>query len=89
MADRFPWEKNIEEKFRKIISKITLFHRNIAEEAIKEAAEMYAEERGSQQIEEVDVVKAMFSGVPEAFVIPMKKILDDVGIDYRKYGYGK
>ena len=89
MSEKLSWEKNIEDKFKQVIGKISLFHRNIAEETIKETAEKYAKERGSAQIEEVDVVKAMFMGVPAAFAAPMKKILDSVGIDYAKYGFGK
>lgn len=89
MADKLPWEKGIEDKFKQVIGKISLFHRSIAEEAIKETAGKYAQERGAAQIEEIDVVKAMFMGVPAAFAAPMKKILDSVGIDYAKYGFGK
>ncbi|MDD4909114.1 MAG: hypothetical protein PHR44_00300 [Candidatus Omnitrophica bacterium] len=89
MADKLVWEKGIEDKFRQIINKISLFHRSIAEGSIRESAQLYATERGSALIEEVDVVKAMFMGVPAAFAAPMKKILDAVGIDYAKYGFGK
>ncbi len=79
------WEKEALEKFNQMIEKIPLFHRNIALQVVRKKADLNAKERGSQQVEEDDIVRAFFSEVPMAFYSLMIRLLDEVGFDYKKY----
>lgn len=81
------WESVTQEKFRSIISKIPVFHRHIAEEAIMQKAEENAASRGASSVEEQDVVAAFFSHVPTPFYSMMVRLLDETGFDYKKYGF--
>lgn len=79
------WEKITEEKFKKILSKMPIFHRHMTEVTAVQKAESNARERGSRIVEEEDLLRAMFSEVPLQFYSLMIKLLDDVGFDYKKY----
>ena len=79
------WEEKASEKFNNMIRRIPLFHRDLAHEVAHKQAELNAQERGSQLVEEVDIVRAFFSEVPKAFYSLMIKLFDDVGFDYKKY----
>jgi len=72
-----------------MISKIPVFHRGITEEAVTKKAEENARLRKSKQIEEEDVISAFFSDVPSPFYSMMVRLLEQVGFDYRKYGFPK
>ncbi len=67
------------------VPKIPLFHREIAHQVVIKKAELNAQERGSDVVEEDDIVRAFFSEVPMAFYSLMVRILDEVGFDYRKH----
>lgn len=88
MSDGFKmsWEKTTEEKFKKMLSKMPIFHRHITELAASVKAEANAKERDSRIVEEEDLLRAMFSEVPLQFYSLMIKLLDDAGFDYKKYG---
>lgn len=79
------WESQSLEKFNTMIRKIPLFHREIAKQVVTKKAVLNAQERGSNQVEEPDIVKAFFSEVPKAFYSLMIRLFVEVGIDYRKY----
>ncbi|MFZ5799895.1 MAG: hypothetical protein ACOY3D_00730 [Candidatus Omnitrophota bacterium] len=79
------WDKNLEAKFNLMISKIPMFHRQIASRVAKTAAEDYARQRNSPTVNEGDVVKAFLDEVPKPFYSMMIKLFDEVGFDYRKY----
>ena len=79
------WEEQALKKFNKMIARIPLFHREIARKVAQKKAELNAQDRGSRQVEEPDIVKAFFSEVPMAFYSLMIKLLDDVGFDYKRY----
>ena len=87
MSDLFKmtWEKITEEKFKKMLSKMPIFHRHITEITATQKAESNAKERGSRIVEEEDLLRGMFSEVPLQFYSLMIKLLDDVGFDYKKY----
>ena len=72
-----------------MISKMPVFHRRIAEEAVTLKAQENAKARAASQVEEADVISALFSDVPKPFYSLMIRLLEDVGFDYRKYGYPK
>ncbi len=90
MSDNFKmtWEKGTEEKFKKMLSKMPIFHRHMTEVTAVEKAESNAKERGSRIVEEVDLLKAMFSEVPLQFYSLMIKLLETSGFEYKKYNLG-
>lgn len=81
------WDIKTQEKFKLMISKMPVFHRRIAEEAVILKAQENAHARAASQVEEADVISALFSDVPKPFYSLMIRLLEDVGFDYRKYGY--
>ncbi len=87
MSDLFKmaWEKMTEEKFKKMLAKMPIFHRHMTEVTATEKAESNAKDRGSRIVEEGDLMRAMFSEVPLQFYSLMIRLLDDVGFDYKKY----
>lgn len=83
---KMTWEKATEERFKKMLSKMPIFHRHMTEVGATQKAEALAKERGSRVVEEEDLMRAMFSEVPLQFYSLMVRILDNVGFDYKKYG---
>ena len=70
-----------------MVAKMPVFHRRIAEEAVTLKAQENAKARAVRQVEEQDVIAALFSDVPKPFYSLMIRLLEDVGFDYRKYGF--
>ncbi len=87
MSDQFKmtWEKSTEENFKKVLLKLPIFHRHMTEVAATAKAEEIALARGSRIVEEEDLLRAMFSEVPLQFYSLMIRILENVGLDYKKY----
>ena len=83
------WDNKTQEKFKLMISRMPVFHRRIAEEAVTLKAQENANTRGAAKVEEEDVISALFSDVPKPFYSLMIRLLEDVGFDYRKYGFPK
>jgi len=83
------WDNQLKEKFDALILRIPVFHRRITEEAIIKRSEENASSRNSSQVEEVDVISAFFSDVPSPFYSMMVRLLDQSGLDYKKYGFPK
>lgn len=83
------WDSEVKERFKQMISKIPVFHRRIAEEAVTKKAEDNAKIRNASQIEEQDVIAALFSDVPSPFYSMMVRLLEETGFDYKKYGFPK
>lgn len=83
------WDLKTKEKLGLFISRIPVFHRHIAEQAVIKRAEELARIRGASLIEEVDVVSAFFSDVPSPFYSMMVRLLEQAGFDYKKYGFPK
>jgi len=79
------WEKGAYDKYQLIITKIPLFHRNIAKIVVDKQAVINAQERGSQSVEECDIVRAFFSEVPKAFYSLMIRLFDEVGFNFKEY----
>jgi len=80
-----PWESSALEKYNKMLRLIPIFHRGIAQEVVNKKAEQNAQERKSAQVQEQDIVRAFNSEVPKAFYSLMIRIMDEVGLDYKKY----
>lgn len=87
MSENFKmtWEKTTEERFKKMLSKMPIFHRHMTEVGAIARAEENATARGSRIVEEEDLMRAMFSEVPLQFYSLMIRILENVGFDYKKY----
>ena len=83
------WDLKTKEKLNLFISRIPVFHRHIAEQAVTKRAEELAGLRGAERIEEEDVVSAFFSDVPSPFYSMMVRLLEQAGFDYKKYGFPK
>ncbi|HAH19438.1 MAG: hypothetical protein A2Y00_09950 [Omnitrophica WOR_2 bacterium GWF2_43_52] len=81
------WNIKTQEKFKLMVAKMPVFHRRIAEEAVTLKAQENAKARAVRQVEEQDVIAALFSDVPKPFYSLMIRLLEDVGFDYRKYGF--
>jgi len=79
------WEKTTEERFRRMLGKMPIFHRHMTEIGATQKAEENARRRGARSVEEEDLMRAMFSEVPLQFYSLMIRLLDDVGFDYKKY----
>ena len=83
------WEAAIESKFKILISKIPIFHRQITESVVRCRAEEIANQRNALCVQEQDVVAAFFSDVPSPFYSMMIRLLGQNGFDYKKYGFPK
>ena len=86
MADataKLEWEAGALTKYQLLITKIPLFHREIAKIVVDKKAESNAKERRSTVIEEPDIVDAFLSEVPKAFYSLMIRLFDEVGFKYK------
>ncbi len=83
------WETVTEVRFKRVIAKIPVFHRHIAEEAVSRKASANALERGGDEVREGDVLSAFFSDVPTPFYSMMVRLLEEEGFDYKRYGLPK
>ena len=86
---RITWDKPTEEKFLKILEQIPALIRGIAETRVSKKAESILREQNRLVINEKDMVDAFFAETPPAFVDAMKAGMEELGIDYTKYGYKK
>lgn len=83
------WEPKAQEKLKKMIVKIPVFHRGITESVVTKKAEENCRLRGARQVEELDIIGAFFSDVPSPFYSMMIRLLEQSGFDYKKYGFPK
>ncbi|MDE2215227.1 MAG: DUF2621 family protein [Candidatus Omnitrophica bacterium] len=79
------WDETALGKYNKMLNLIPVFHRRLAKEVVNKKAESLAQERGSSQVEERDIVHAFLAEVPKAFYSLMVRIMDEAGFDYKKY----
>jgi hypothetical protein len=86
-APRITWDKTAEENFQKILEDIPHMIRGIAEARVSKKAQSLVEENNRTVILEKDMVDAFFAETPAGFIPVMKNSLDQLGIDYRKYGH--
>ena len=83
------WDKTTEKKFQDMIAKIPIFLRGIAQDKVAKRAESIVRKDNRSEVSEKDMVDAFFAETPFGFHGPMKCDMEDLGIDYMKYGYGK
>jgi hypothetical protein len=79
------WDSQAKEHFDKVIENLPQFHRSIAQQLVKEKSEILARERGSDVVEEKDVIISFFQEVPPAFKDMMKRLFGHLQIDYSQY----
>ena len=79
------WEPRALQKFNSMIERIPLFHREIAKKVAYKKAQINAQERGSNMVEEPDIVQAFLTEVPKAFYSLMIRLFDEVGFDYKRF----
>lgn len=79
------WEPTAQGKYQEMITKIPLFHRDIAKQVVDKKAVINAQERGASQVEEEDIIKAFFSEVPMTFYSLMIRLFENVGFDYKAH----
>lgn len=83
------WDDITQKNFERMIGKIPIFLRSIAEKKVFQRAEGIAREEGRGVVCEKDMVDAFFIETPFGFHGPMKTDMEDLGIDYVQYGYPK
>jgi len=86
MAD-IVWDKTAKENFEVILAKIPVFLRSIADKKVSHRAEMNARSDNRSEVSQKDVVDAFFMETPFGFHGPMKIDMEELGIDYEKYGH--
>ena len=79
------WESNANKKYKNMIQRIPLFHREIAKKVVEKQATQNAISRGSNVVEECDILRAFFSEVPKAFYSLMIRLFEEVGFNYHEY----
>ena len=85
MSEKIQWEENAKKKYELMLSKIPIFHREITKQVVDEAAPINAQNRGSGQVEEEDIVKAFMCEAPKVFYSLMVRLMDEVGFDHEKF----
>lgn len=61
--------------------------REIAKTKVSQKAESLVKEANRAEVTEKDMIDAFFAATPFGFHGPMKCDMEDLGIDYTKYGY--
>jgi len=79
------WDTKVKEVFDKVINNLPQFHRSIAQKLVKESAEEIAQGRGSNTVEERDLIEAFFREIPPAFKEMMKRLFHRLEINYKQY----
>ena len=82
---KLQWEPVAFQKYQHMITKIPLFHREIAKRVVDKKAELNAQWRGASRVEEEDIVRAFFSEVPMSFYSLMIRLMQEAKFDYKKY----
>ena len=81
------WSKQAQGIFNKLVKKTPVFIRSLVKEKISKKSENLAKEDNRDEVIEKDVVDAFFAETPFGFHGPMKCDMEELGVDYEKYGY--
>ena len=79
------WNDKAKQVFEEITGNLPQFHRSIAQKLVKQSAEEISSTRGSDCVEEKDLIQAFFKEVPPAFKEMMKRMFAQHNIDYAQY----
>jgi len=85
--NKISWDESTEQHFQKILLEIPDLIRGIAELRVSKKAESIIREEGRNVIVEKDMVDAFFAETPGGFIPAMKKSMEELNIDYTKYGH--
>ena len=83
------WDEVTRQKFQQLIDKVPVFLRGMAQEKVSKRAERIVREGNRSVIEEKDMVDAFFAETPFGFHGPMKCDMEELGVDYTKYGHAR
>ncbi len=83
------WESATQKKFDQMIAKIPVFLRDIAQKKVFQKAVDFTQKDDRRIVCEKDLVDAFFAETPFGFHGPMKNDMNELKIDYLKYGYSK
>jgi hypothetical protein len=83
------WDQITQKRFEQMIEKIPVFLRSIARQKVSQKAESIVRKENRLVVGEKDLVDAFFSETPFGFHGPMKNDMNELHIDYTKYGYPK
>lgn len=81
------WDRDTQEKFGQLIAKIPVFLRSLAKEKVLKRAETIVKDDHRTVIVEKDMVDAFFIETPFGFHGPLKTDMEEIQIDYTKYGH--
>ncbi|MBU1997660.1 MAG: DUF2621 family protein, partial [Candidatus Omnitrophica bacterium] len=84
--DKISWDEVTEQHFQKILLEIPDLIRGIAELRVSKKAENIVRDEERNVIVEKDMVDAFFAETPGGFIPAMKKSMEELNIDYTKYG---
>ena len=84
---RVTWEKITEDQFQKILQDIPDLIRGIAETRVAKKAENLVRQDKRLVITQKDMIDAFFAETPPGFVGAMKSSMEELGIDYTRFGY--
>ncbi len=83
------WDPATRQTFDQMSAKIPVFLRGIAVKNVSAKAEQLAQQYNRSVVTEKDLIDAFFAATPFGFHGPMKTDMQDLGIDYTKYGHPK
>jgi len=81
------WDDHTQQQFKQLIDKIPVFLRSIAKEKVSKRAETIVRDDNRTMISEKDMVDAFFIETPFGFHGPLKTDMEEIQIDYAKYGH--
>jgi len=87
VSERITWEESTQKNFERILEDIPFAIRGIAEARVTKKAQSLVREDGRSVIEEKDMVDAFFAETPGGFLGPMMCSMEELNIDYKKYGH--
>ena len=81
------WDENTQQQFEQLITKIPVFLRSMAKEKVSKRAETIVRDDNRTVIGEKDMVDAFFIETPFGFHGPLKTDMEEIQINYTKYGH--
>ena len=81
------WDVASQANFQKLLEQIPDMIRGIAEARVSKKAQAIVREARRTVINEKDMIDAFFAETPGGFIPAMKSGMEELGIDYKKYGH--
>jgi len=81
------WDAMTQKNFESMIAKIPSFLKEMAQKRVSQKAEELAQKDNRSIVGEKDMVDAFFAATPFGFHGPMKNDMDELKINYLKYGH--